>query len=71
MDNDTNKRILPSLIGEALNHPGRCVDNVFAGVWKGLKLNRLIQQAGFKKHNRPVYHGSAVFAGAVEADEVD
>ena len=49
MNNGTNKRILPSLIDEVLNHPGQCVDNVLAGVWRGLKLNRLIQQAGFKK----------------------
>ena len=49
MNNDTNKRLLPSLIDEVLSHPGRCVDNVFAGVWKELKLNRLIQRAGFNK----------------------
>ena len=49
MNHDTNKHLLPSLIDEVLSHPGRCVDNVFAGVWKGLKLNRLIQRAGFKK----------------------
>ena len=49
MNNGTNKRILPSLIDEVLSHPGQCVDNVFAGVWKGLKLNRLIPQAGIKK----------------------
>ena len=49
MNHDTKKHLLPSLIGEVLSHPGRCVDNIFAGVWKGLKLNRLIQRAGFKK----------------------
>lgn len=49
MHNDTNKRILPSLIEDMLSHPGQCVDNIFAGVWKGLNLNNLILRAGFKK----------------------
>lgn len=45
----TNKTLLPSLISEVLAHPAQCVDNVFAVVWKELKLNCLITQAGFKK----------------------
>lgn len=49
MNNDTNNSLFPSLIEDALNHPGQCIDNIFAGVWKGLNLNKLIQQAGFKK----------------------
>jgi len=49
MNHDTNKRLFPSLIEEVLEHPGRCVDNVFAAAWKSLKFNQLIQDAGFKK----------------------
>ena len=49
MNHDTNKRLFPSLIEEVLEHPGQCVDNVFAEVWKGLKLNQLIGRVGFKK----------------------
>ena len=49
MNNDTSKHLIPSLIEEVLSHPGRCVDNVFASAWKGLKMNRLIHRAGFKK----------------------
>lgn len=49
MNNDTNKRLLPSLIEDVLSDPGQCVDNVFAGVWKGLNLNNLILRTGFKK----------------------
>lgn len=49
MHNDTNKHNFPSLIEDVLSHPGQCVDNVFAGVWKGLKLNKLIHRSGFKK----------------------
>ena len=51
MNNDTNKLLLPSLIEEVLSHPGQCVDNIFASVWKGLNFNRLIQRAGFKKRS--------------------
>lgn len=49
MNTATNKPLLPSLIAEVLEHPGQCVDNVFAVVWKELKINGLIKQAGFKK----------------------
>ena len=49
MNTDTNTPLFPSLTTEVLSGPGRYVDNVFAGIWKNLKLNRLIQQAGFKK----------------------
>ena len=49
MNNDTNKRLFPSLIEQVLSHPGQCVDNVFAGVWKGLKLSSLIRSVGFRK----------------------
>lgn len=49
MNNDTNKLTLPTLIDDVLNHPGQCIDNVFARLWKSLKLNKLIEQAGFKK----------------------
>ena len=38
-----------SLIEEVLEHPGQCVDNIFAEVWKGLKFNQLIHRVGFKK----------------------
>lgn len=68
MNNDTNKRLFPSLIDEVLSHPGRCVDNVFAGVWKELKLNRLIQRAGFNKRTGISIYGGGVFAGTVEVD---
>jgi len=47
MNNDTNKRLIPSLIEEVLNHPGQCVDNIFANIWKSLNVNRLIEQSGF------------------------
>ncbi len=60
MNNDTNKRLFPSLIEDVLSHPGQCVDNIFAGVWKSLNLNRLIQRAGFKKRTG-VPIGEAVF----------
>ena len=49
MNPATNTRLMPSLIEEMLVHPGHCVDNLFARVWKSLNLNKLIQQAGFKK----------------------
>jgi len=49
MNHDTNKGLFPSLIEEVLEHPGQCVDNVFAEVWKGLKFNQLIHRVGFKK----------------------
>lgn len=49
MNHDTNKRLFPSLIEEVLEHPGQCVDNVFAKVWKGLKINQLIYRVGFQK----------------------
>ena len=49
MNNDTNKKLFPSLIEEVLNHPGQCVDNIFAGIWKSLNVNRLIEQSGFTK----------------------
>ena len=49
MNNDTNRRILPSLIEDVVNRPGQCVDNVFASAWKKLGLKTLIQRAGFKK----------------------
>jgi len=49
MHNGTNKQKFPSLIEKVLSHSKQCVDNVFAGVWQGLKLNSLIQLSGFKK----------------------
>jgi len=49
MNNDTNRPLIPSLIEEVLNHPGQCVDNIFAGIWKNLKITQLIEQSGFKK----------------------
>lgn len=49
MNSDTNKRLFPSLVDDVLSHPGQCVDNIFAQAWKSLNLNKLIQQAGFKK----------------------
>jgi len=49
MNNDTNKTNFPNLIEDVLNHPGQCVDNVFARIWKNMKLDKLIEQAGFKK----------------------
>ena len=51
MNNDTKTRLFPSLIDDVLKHPGQCVDNVFARVWKGLSFNRLIQRSGFKKRS--------------------
>jgi len=51
MNNDTSKHLFPSLIEEVLKHPGQCVDNVFANVWKGLNFSRLIQRSGFKKRS--------------------
>ncbi len=51
MNNDTKPRLFPSLIDDVLKHPGQCVDNVFAGVWKGLNISRLIQCSGFKKRS--------------------
>ena len=49
MNSDTNRRLFPSLVDDVLSHPGQCVDNIFAQAWKSLNLNKLIQQAGFKK----------------------
>ncbi len=49
MDNDTNKPILPNLIDDVFNHTGQCVDNIFTKIWKMMKLNKLIEQAGRKK----------------------
>ncbi|MCF6299328.1 MAG: hypothetical protein L3J01_05560 [Thiomicrorhabdus sp.] len=51
MNSDTKRRLFPSLIDDVLNHPGHCVDNVFARLWKSLNLNSLIQRSGFKKRS--------------------
>lgn len=51
MNNDTKRSLFPSLIDEVLKHPGHCVDNVFASVWKGLNFSRLVQRSGFKKRS--------------------
>jgi len=51
MNNDTKTRLFPSLIDDVLKHPGHCVDNVFASVWKRLNFNSLIQRSGFKKRS--------------------
>jgi len=51
MNNDTKPHLFPSLIDDVLKHPGHCVDNVFASVWKRLNFNSLIQRSGFKKRS--------------------
>jgi len=51
MNNDTKPPLFPSLIDDVLKHPGQCVDNVFAHVWKGLRFSGLTQRSGFKKRS--------------------
>ena len=41
MDNGTKKTVLPSLIESVVNDPSACVDNIFAGLWKSMKLKRI------------------------------
>ncbi len=49
MNNNANKHLFPNLIEDVLSAPGQHVDNVFSTVWKNLNVNKLIEQAGFKK----------------------
>lgn len=51
MNNDTKRRLFPSLIDDVLKNPRHCVDNVFANVWKTLNFSHLIQRSGFKKRS--------------------
>ena len=51
MNSDTKTRLFPSLIEDVLKHPGQCVDNIFASVWKGLNFSNLIRRSGFKKRS--------------------
>jgi SRSO17 transposase len=49
LNNDTNAHLIPCLIDDVLGKPGQHVDNVFSTVWENLGINKLIEQAGFKK----------------------
>ena len=51
MNNDTKKTALPSLIGGVLTDPQHYIDNLFADTWKALRLNTLLNKAGFTKRS--------------------
>ena len=51
MQNDTNGDYLPPLVVDVLTNSKHCIDNLFADSWKSLKLNRLLENAGFKKRS--------------------
>jgi len=51
MNNATNNSVLPSLIQDVLNHPGQCIDNLFASLWKQLRINTLIKRCMLTKRS--------------------
>ena len=51
MNNDTNRSALPSQIGEILADQMYCIDNLFADTWKALRVNTLLNTAGFAKRS--------------------
>ena len=51
MNHATKTTALPSLIGDVLTDPARCIDNLFADTWKALKFNGLLKATGFTKRS--------------------
>lgn len=49
MKRETTKPNLPTLTEDILTDPKVCADNLFADMWKHLKMKTLINKAGFKK----------------------
>lgn len=51
MNNDTNIRHLPSQIAGFISDKNIYIDNIFANTWRSMKLNTLINKAGFSKRS--------------------
>jgi len=51
MKRNTTKSDLPALTEDILTDPQVCADNMFADMWKSLKMNTLLNKAGFKKRS--------------------
>ncbi len=51
LKNDTNTDSLPPLISTVVTDSKHYIDNLFANIWKKLKLNSLIRGAGFTKRS--------------------
>jgi hypothetical protein len=51
MKRNTTKPDLPTLWEDILTDPQICADNMFADMWKSLKMNTLLNKAGFKKQS--------------------
>ena len=51
MKRNTTKPDLPALTEDILTDPQVCTDNMFADMWKSLKMNTLLNKAGFKKRS--------------------
>jgi hypothetical protein len=49
MKRETTKPNLPALTEDILTDPQVCADNLFADMWKRLKMTTLINKVGFKK----------------------
>jgi len=51
MKRNTTKPDLPALTEDILTDPQVCADNMFADMWKSLKMKTLLNKADFKKRS--------------------